>query len=103
MGALSKTVQLKPRESKEITFIISWYFPNLVLPQNKNSKGENKGRFYSKRFKNAAAVAADGVPVISPVELLNAKPVGSAGLTEYVIVPPPVIVTLFAVIAEPVQ
>lgn len=59
VGALSKTVQLKPRESKEITFIISWYFPNLVLPKNKNSKGENKGRFYSKRFKNAAAVAAD--------------------------------------------
>ncbi|WP_310380527.1 GH116 family glycosyl-hydrolase [Flavobacterium sp.] len=57
VGALSKTVKLKPGESKDITYIISWYFPNLVLPQNKNSKGENKGRYYSKRFKNAAAVA----------------------------------------------
>ncbi len=59
VGALSKTVKLKPGETKEITFIISWYFPNLVLPQNKNSKGENKGRLYSKRFANAAAVATD--------------------------------------------
>lgn len=59
VGALSKSVKLKPGESKEITFIISWYFPNLVLPQNKHSKGENKGRSYSKRFKNSAAVASD--------------------------------------------
>ncbi|WP_310560742.1 GH116 family glycosyl-hydrolase [Flavobacterium sp.] len=58
VGALSKTVKLKPGESADITFIVSWYFPNLLLPQNKNSKGENKGRYYSKRFENAAAVAA---------------------------------------------
>jgi non-lysosomal glucosylceramidase len=42
IGALSKTVKLKP---------------NLILPQNGKSKGENKGRLYSKRFENAAAVA----------------------------------------------
>ncbi len=58
-GVLSKTVKLKPGESKEITFIISWYFPNLTLPQNEKSKGENKGRYYSKRFENAAAVATE--------------------------------------------
>ena len=57
IGVLSKTVKLKPGESKEITFIVSWYFPNLVLPQNKKSKGENKGRSYSKRFKNAVGVS----------------------------------------------
>ena len=58
-GVLSKTVKLKPGESKGITFIIGWYFPNLILPQNKNSKGENKGRFYSKRFANSKEVAED--------------------------------------------
>lgn len=57
VGALSKKVKLEPGATTEITFIVSWYFPNLVLPQNKNSKGENKGRSYSKRFANAAAVA----------------------------------------------
>ena len=59
IGVLSKTLKLNPGESKEITFVISWYFPNLILPQNEKSKGENKGRYYSKRFKNAVAVALD--------------------------------------------
>ena len=58
-GVLSKTVQLQPSESKEISFIISWYFPNITLPQNKNSKGENKGRFYSKRFVDSKGVATE--------------------------------------------
>ena len=35
--------------------------------------------------------------------MLKLKPVGKVVPTEYVIVPPPVIVTLLAVIAEPVQ
>ena len=58
-GVLSEKVKLKPKESKEISFIISWYFPNLILPQNKNSKGENKGRYYSKRFTNSKEVAEE--------------------------------------------
>jgi uncharacterized protein (DUF608 family) len=49
-GVLSKTVKLKPKETKEITFIISWYFPNLNLPQ---------GRYYSKLFKNSQEVGLD--------------------------------------------
>lgn len=59
VGTLSKTVKLKPDETKEITFIVSWYFPNLKLPQNEKSKGENKGRHYSTRFKDAAEVALE--------------------------------------------
>jgi non-lysosomal glucosylceramidase len=58
-GVLSKTVKLQPGESKVISFVISWYFPNLKLPQNEKSKGENKGRFYSKRFENAKDVAVE--------------------------------------------
>lgn len=58
VGALSKTVKLNPGESIDITFIVSWYFPNIKLPENKKTVGENKGRFYSKRFKNAVEVAS---------------------------------------------
>jgi non-lysosomal glucosylceramidase len=58
-GALSKYVELKPEESREITFIISWYFPNIILPQNENSKGENKGRYYNKRFENSKEVGLE--------------------------------------------
>lgn len=52
-GALSKTVALAPRQSEVVTFIVSWYFPNLRLPQNDKSTGQNKGRFYKNRFKSA--------------------------------------------------
>lgn len=58
-GALSKTLVLNPGESKDITFIISWYFPNLTLPQNENSAGINKGRYYKKRFQNSMEVGLE--------------------------------------------
>ncbi|MCL6260129.1 GH116 family glycosyl-hydrolase [Aquiflexum sp. TKW24L] len=58
-GALSKTINLKPNETQEITFIISWYFPNIILPQNKKLERENKGRYYKKRFQNSQEVAED--------------------------------------------
>lgn len=58
-GALSKTIHLDPNETQEITFIISWYFPNIILPKNKELERENKGRYYKKRFQNAQEVAED--------------------------------------------
>lgn len=58
-GALSQSLDLNPGESKDITFIISWYFPNITLPQNENSKGINQGRYYKKRFQNALEVGVE--------------------------------------------
>ncbi len=58
-GALSKTINLKPNETQEITFIISWYFPNINLPKNNKVEIVNKGRYYKNRFKNAQEVAED--------------------------------------------
>lgn len=55
-GSVSKKTKLKPNQTKEITFIISWYFPNIILPEKKNLKIKNKGRYYKKRFKNAKEV-----------------------------------------------
>ncbi|QTE23683.1 GH116 family glycosyl-hydrolase [Polaribacter cellanae] len=53
-GGLSKSVTLKPGETKEISFVVSWYFPNLSADGNRF-----KGRSYSKRFKNAFEVSKD--------------------------------------------
>ncbi len=69
-GALSKTVRLKPKETKEITFVISWYFPNLILPENKKTGEENKGRYYSNRFKNSKEV---GFAISERIEYLYNK------------------------------
>ncbi len=59
IGAISQSFSLEPNETKDITFIISWYFPNIKLPQNQKSVGENKGRFYKNRFQNASEVGLE--------------------------------------------
>ena len=56
-GGLSKTVILNPGESREIVFIVSWHFPNISLPQNQRSTGDNTGRYYSNRFRDSREVA----------------------------------------------
>ena len=53
IGALSKVCQLEPGQSKEITFIIAWYFPNIKI----EGLGDTQGRHYGKRFKSAFDVA----------------------------------------------
>ena len=51
-GGLSKTITLKPGETKEISFLISWYFPNLNIYND-----EFVGRSYSQLFKNSLEVS----------------------------------------------
>ena len=58
-GSLSETIHLNPKETKEITFSISWYFPNMILRKNNIIKTENIGRYYKKRFQNSQEVALD--------------------------------------------
>ena len=52
VGSLGHSVSLAPGESKVVTFVVAWYFPNLALP----NMGE-PGRRYAARFADAAAVA----------------------------------------------
>ena len=59
-GALSKKIFLDPGESSEVVFIISWYFPNIRLPQNERSVrfvGENRDRYYGRRFVDSRDVS----------------------------------------------
>ena len=58
-GVLGKTVQLTPNEEKTITFIISWYFPNLHRKESgfHNLKNrENLRYYYSSKFSSSADV-----------------------------------------------
>jgi len=64
-GGLSKTIALKPGESKEISFVISWYFPNLRIYGD-----EYAGRSYSHRFKNSLDVAQN---IVQDFERLFSK------------------------------
>jgi len=52
VGAVGRSVELKPGESATVTFVFAWHFPNLELPHVGRS-----GRWYTARFDDAAAVA----------------------------------------------
>lgn len=59
-GVIGKEVQLKSGESKTLTFILSWYFPNVHRKESgfhdlKNR--ENLRHYYSKKFSSSADVA----------------------------------------------
>ncbi len=50
-GLLSRRLSLKPGQSSEVTFVLTWHFPNLKLPKLP------PGRHYATRFPSALAVA----------------------------------------------
>ena len=59
-GLIGKEVTLQPGGSKTLTFVLSWYFPNVHRPESgfhhlKNK--ENLRHYYSKKFTSSTHVA----------------------------------------------
>lgn len=52
IGSIGQTVTLQPGESKTVSFVLAWHFPNPIPLRLKTSNTH----WYAKRFKNAAAV-----------------------------------------------
>ena len=50
-GAVSVSTKLKPKESKILTIILSWYFPNKDIAE------ERVGNFYNNLFSSSIEVA----------------------------------------------
>ena len=60
VGAIGKEVILRPNESKTITFMISWYFPNIHRAESGLDPLKNKENlrwYYSKKFSSSIEVA----------------------------------------------
>ncbi|MCP4452002.1 MAG: hypothetical protein GY809_11110 [Planctomycetes bacterium] len=53
IGSLAKCLKLEPQAQTSVTFVFAWHFPNLSL----NRLGQ-VGRHYTRRFKDATAVAS---------------------------------------------
>lgn len=59
-GAIGKEITLKPGEKKTLTFIMSWYFPNVHRKESGLNPLKNKENLrwnYSKKFNSSADVA----------------------------------------------
>jgi uncharacterized protein (DUF608 family) len=60
-GALAVPVVLKPGESREVVFLMSWSFPNFYgdsVKRDARLKGYRLGRMYSNWFKDSSEAAA---------------------------------------------
>ena len=55
LGGVTHAVQLAPGESKTVTFVVAWHFPNSSL---ENVEDAHTGNYYARRFADAPAVAA---------------------------------------------
>ena len=53
IGALSRRVTIPAGESRQITYLIAWHFPNLSI----HDSFENCGRSYATKFSSASEVA----------------------------------------------
>ncbi|WNC69177.1 GH116 family glycosyl hydrolase [Thalassotalea nanhaiensis] len=57
LAKLTANLELKPGETKEVTFIVSWFFPNQTALYKKEHK--NIKRWYASKYDDAKAVALD--------------------------------------------
>jgi uncharacterized protein (DUF608 family) len=57
-GALARSMKLEPGETTRLTYVLCWYFPNLIERglKEKNVVGSNIGHQYENWFKDAAGV-----------------------------------------------
>jgi len=52
LGSLGRRISLRPGQQQNVTFVVTWHFPNLSV-----SGMNNVGRHYASRFSNAYDVA----------------------------------------------
>ncbi len=63
-GSLGRKLKLAAGESKTMTFVLAWHFPNLSIKEGFN----NCGRFYATKFSSAKVVAEYVTKNISRLE-----------------------------------
>ena len=59
-AALCKTITLKPGQTEEVVFVLSWYFPNHI-----SSEKQHIGHMYTNWFNDAEDVALQGIAKFS--------------------------------------
>ncbi|MDR2982829.1 MAG: hypothetical protein LBV12_11355 [Puniceicoccales bacterium] len=57
LAGIRKTITIPANSNKDVTFVLSWYFPNIYLGAKGDSGTAGGGRHYAGRFKNASEVA----------------------------------------------
>jgi len=76
MGSLAVTIEVPPKRSVPVTFLVTWHFPNRITWTPKNNDQDRIGNYYTTVYKDAWDVAERVAPQIDDLEK---KTVGFVG------------------------
>ena len=68
MASLAVEVTLPPRATKEVTFLITWHFPNRYTWTPKNRDEDRIGNYYATQYSDAWGVAEKVAPQLAKLE-----------------------------------
>ncbi len=68
MASLAVEVELAPHETKEVTFLLTWHFPNRQTWTPKGDEHDRIGNYYTTQYKDAWDVAEKIAPQLAKLE-----------------------------------
>jgi len=68
MASLAVEVKLPPHETKEVTFLLTWHFPNRQTWTPKGNEQDRIGNYYATKYSDAWDVAEKFVPQLVSLE-----------------------------------
>jgi len=68
MASLAVKVELPPNQTKEVTFLLTWHFPNRQTWTPKGNEKDRIGNYYTTKYKNAWEVAEKVAPQLAKLE-----------------------------------
>jgi non-lysosomal glucosylceramidase len=68
LASLAVAIELPPREERNVTFLITWHFPNRMTWTLKNTEEDLIGNFYTTRYSDAWDVAEKTAPRLIDLE-----------------------------------
>jgi non-lysosomal glucosylceramidase len=68
MASLAVNVKLPPHETRKVTFLLTWYFPNRQTWTPKGDEQDRIGNYYTTQYSDAWDVAEKFVPELAKLE-----------------------------------
>jgi uncharacterized protein (DUF608 family) len=68
MASLAVSVELPPHETKKVTFLLTWHFPNRQTWTPKGNEQDRIGNYYATQYSDAWDVAEKFVPELAKLE-----------------------------------
>lgn len=77
MASLTATVEVPPKKSVPVTFLLTWHFPNRMTWTPKNDEKDRIGNYYTTVYKDAWDVAERVAPQLDDLEKKTVAFVGA--------------------------